>query len=116
MPTPADRCGHGTRAKLGAAKHAHVGGPPRACHPGYLQGALVAAAAGAAGAGCGAGRLAAGFAAGRGGGDAEELGQLMAAALFALRRFALADEQFLLAVAIATDEFVEGHRELTRVY
>ena len=46
---------------------------------------------------------------GVGGGNAEKLGELPPAALFASRLLAGADEQFLFALTIAADKFVERH-------
>jgi hypothetical protein len=40
---------------------------------------------------------------------AEQFGQRLAAAALALRRFGSADQDFLLAIALAADEFEEGH-------
>jgi hypothetical protein len=45
-----------------------------------------------------------------GGGDAQEFGQMLSAAGLARGSLAAANEQFLLRVAVAADEFVEGHR------
>jgi hypothetical protein len=42
---------------------------------------------------------------------AEQFAQPLAAAVFAHRRFIVADEQFLLALAIRAEEFVKRHGE-----
>ena len=52
---------------------------------------------------------------GMGGGDAQQPGQPHAAACFALGKFLAADQQFLLAAAILTNKFVEGHGRTSTV-
>jgi hypothetical protein len=50
-----------------------------------------------------------------GGGDAQQLGEVNAAARLAGGRFVAADEELLFFLAIAADEFVDGHGEASLI-